>query len=38
VRTRPKPLTPRVSDVDREAHRAFIATLGESAIWLGYRE
>jgi DNA polymerase-3 subunit epsilon len=38
VRTRPEPLTPRVSDAEREAHRAFIATLGESAIWLGYRE
>jgi DNA polymerase III subunit epsilon len=38
VRTRPEPLAPRVSDAEREAHRAFIATLGESAIWLGYRE
>ena len=38
VRTRPEPLTPRVSEAEREAHRAFIATLGENAIWLGYRE
>jgi DNA polymerase-3 subunit epsilon len=38
VRTRPEPLKPRVSDAEREAHRAFIATLGENAIWLGYRE
>jgi DNA polymerase-3 subunit epsilon len=38
VRTRPEPLMPRVSDAEREAHRAFIATLGENAIWRGYRE
>jgi DNA polymerase-3 subunit epsilon len=38
VRTRPTPLAPRVSEAEREAHRAFIATLGENAIWLGYRE
>jgi DNA polymerase-3 subunit epsilon len=38
VRTRPTPLKPRVSDAEREAHRAFVATLGESAIWLAYRE
>ena len=38
VRTRPEPLEPRVSEAEREAHRAFIATLGENAIWLGYRE
>ena len=38
VRTRPEPLKPRVSEAEREAHRAFIATLGENAIWLSYRE
>ena len=38
VRTRPEPLKPRLSEAEREAHRAFIATLGENAIWLGYRE
>ena len=38
VRTRPEPLEPRVSEAEREAHRAFIATLGENAIWLSYRE
>ena len=38
MRTRPEPLEPRVSEAEREAHRAFIATLGENAIWLGYRE
>jgi len=38
VRTRPAPLEPRISEEEREAHRAFVASLGESAIWLGYRE
>jgi DNA polymerase-3 subunit epsilon len=38
VRTRPAPLAPRVSSAEREAHEAFITTLGEHAIWLGYRE
>jgi DNA polymerase-3 subunit epsilon len=33
---RPAPLTPRISDADREAHRAFIATLGGEAIWQKY--
>ncbi|WP_315836503.1 DNA polymerase III subunit epsilon [Bradyrhizobium prioriisuperbiae] len=32
-RQRPTPLTPRVTDADREAHRAFIATFGEKLIW-----
>jgi DNA polymerase III subunit epsilon len=36
IRTRSAPLAPRVSDAEREAHAAFIATLGEAAIWLGY--
>jgi DNA polymerase-3 subunit epsilon len=36
VRTRPEPLAPRLSDEDRAAHRAFVATLGESAIWREY--
>jgi len=30
---RPSPLAPRISDAEREAHRAFVATLGEKAIW-----
>jgi DNA polymerase-3 subunit epsilon len=38
VRTRPAPLAPRISDEERAAHQAFVATLGENAIWLGYRE
>jgi DNA polymerase-3 subunit epsilon len=32
-RQRSVPLVPRVSDAEREAHRAFIATLGDKAIW-----
>jgi DNA polymerase-3 subunit epsilon len=35
-RLRPTPLVPRVTDADREAHRAFIATLGDKAIWNSY--
>ena len=36
LRERPAPLLPRVSDEERAAHRRFIATLGESAIWRDY--
>ena len=36
VRPRPVPLPPRVTDAEREAHRAFVATLGEKAIWKDY--
>ena len=32
-RQRLTPLAPRISDAEREAHRAFIATLGDKAIW-----
>src|SRR5689334_1729556 len=32
-RQREIPLAPRVSDADREAHRAFVATLGDKPIW-----
>ncbi len=35
-RERSAPLTPRISDADREAHRAFVASLGENAIWRNY--
>jgi DNA polymerase-3 subunit epsilon len=35
-RQRPVPLAPRISDAEREAHRAFIATLGDKAIWNEY--
>jgi DNA polymerase-3 subunit epsilon len=37
-RVREQPLSPRGNDAEREAHRAFIATLGEKAIWRDYRE
>src|SRR3981189_6943 len=30
---RETPLVPRITDDDREAHRAFIATLGDKPIW-----
>jgi DNA polymerase III subunit epsilon len=36
LRVRPLPLAPRLSAEEREAHAAFIATLGVSAIWRGY--
>jgi len=32
-RQRETPLVPRITDADREAHRAFIATLGDKPIW-----
>ncbi len=35
-RQRPVPLVARVTDAEREAHRAFIATMGEKAIWNEY--
>jgi DNA polymerase III subunit epsilon len=35
-RQRPVPLGSRIIDADREAHRAFIATLGEKPIWNDY--
>jgi DNA polymerase-3 subunit epsilon len=31
------PLAPRLSEAERAAHRAFVATLGEKAIWTDYR-
>ena len=36
TRTRPVALTPRLSEADRAAHRDFIATLGENALWRNY--
>ncbi len=36
VRERPVPLAVRVTAEERAAHRAFIATLGETAIWRDY--
>jgi DNA polymerase-3 subunit epsilon len=36
VRVRPAPLAPRVTDAERVAHLAFVATLGEKAVWKDY--
>jgi DNA polymerase-3 subunit epsilon len=36
VRERPVPLVPRLSDEERAAHRGFIASLGDAAIWRDY--
>src|SRR5215469_1632887 len=36
LRERPAPLPSRLSDEERAAHRRFIATLGENAIWRDY--
>jgi DNA polymerase-3 subunit epsilon len=36
VRVRPQPLVPRIVAEELDAHRAFIATLGEAAIWRQY--
>jgi DNA polymerase-3 subunit epsilon len=36
VRVRPTPLAPRVSEDERAEHLAFVATLGEKAIWKEY--
>ena len=35
-RQRVAPLAIRVTDADREAHRAFVATLGDKPIWMDY--
>jgi DNA polymerase-3 subunit epsilon len=35
-RQRETPLAPRVTDADRQAHRAFIATLGDHPLWNEY--
>ena len=36
VRPRPAPLAARISVEEREAHRAFVASLGNDALWLRY--
>jgi DNA polymerase-3 subunit epsilon len=33
TRQRPTPLAPRMTDAEREAHQAFVATLGAKPIW-----
>lgn len=35
-KTRPVPLSPRVTEAERAAHRALVAALGEKAIWNDY--
>ena len=37
ARQRPKPLPSRLTEKDLEAHEAFIATLGDEALWQRYR-
>jgi DNA polymerase-3 subunit epsilon len=36
MRTRPAPLVPRITEAERAAHRDFVATLGDQAIWRDY--
>ena len=36
VLSRPSPLPNRISDAEREAHRALLTQLGENSIWLKY--
>ena len=36
ARQRSVPLMPRLSEAEREAHRVFIASLGDGAIWRNY--
>lgn len=36
VQPRTVPLSPRVTEAERDAHRAFVATLGDDALWLRY--
>jgi DNA polymerase-3 subunit epsilon len=38
IRVRTVALVPRVTEAERAAHRAFVATLGEKAIWRDYVE
>ena len=36
VRQRPRALPSALTDAEYEAHRAFVATLGEQSLWAGY--
>ena len=38
VRQRPVPLPSRLTEEDIRVHQAFVATLGEQAIWRKYSE
>ncbi len=33
---RPRPLAPRITEAEAEAHAAFVAKMGEKAVWLRY--
>jgi DNA polymerase-3 subunit epsilon len=33
AKPRPRPLAPRISEVERAAHEAFVAELGENSLW-----
>lgn len=35
---RPRPLAPRITEAEAQAHAAFVAKLGEKAVWLRYRD
>jgi hypothetical protein len=37
IRVRPRPLLPRLTAEDEEAHQAFLAGLGGAPVWLRYR-
>lgn len=37
ARPRPTPLPPRISEAEQAAHDAFVATLGDEAVWKVYR-
>ncbi|HET9715899.1 MAG TPA: DNA polymerase III subunit epsilon [Pseudolabrys sp.] len=37
IRTRPTPLLPRLSEAEIAAHREFVTSLGENALWLRYQ-
>ncbi len=37
-RARPVPLAPRLSEAEHAAHRAFVAKMGEAALWRKYAE
>jgi DNA polymerase-3 subunit epsilon len=36
LRPRPEPLPSPITDAERDAHRAFVATLGENPVWRKY--
>lgn len=38
AKPRPEPLPPRLSEKEKKAHEAFIATLGENALWQRYSQ